>query len=491
MLKQSLQQKMLQKLSPQQIQLMKLLQVPTIMLEQRIKEELEINPALEEGNEEDDNEGNLSDAEDISSNIEEFEEERNKENSREDFDYDLYFEDDEVPSYKLNANNTSPDEEKKDIPFSIGTTLQDNLYAQIGLKNFNEKEFAIAETIVGNIDDDGYLRRDIPSIVDDLAFSQNINCTEKEVLDVLKQVQEFEPAGIGARDLQECLLIQLKRKKPKTYDTKIAIEIIEHHFEEFTKKHYDKIAKKLEIEEEELKGAFNEILKLNPKPGVAGSDSKISELQIIPDFIITNNDGELELSLNSKNAPELKISRAYKEMLEAYSKTNDKSSKEAANFVKQKIEAAKWFIDAIKQRQLTLMLTMKAIFDYQKDYFTEGDETRLKPMILKDIADVTGLDISTVSRVVNSKFVQTEYGTIPLKFFFSESLSTDSGEEVSTREVKKILQECINAEDKRKPLTDDSLMKILNDKGYNIARRTVAKYREQLNIPVARLRKEL
>ncbi|MFN7014542.1 MAG: RNA polymerase factor sigma-54, partial [Bacteroidia bacterium] len=359
------------------------------------------------------------------------------------------------------------------------------------LKDLDEKQFAIAETIVGNIDDDGYLRREISALVDDLAFTQNVNCTEKEVLEVLKEVQDFEPAGVGARDLQECLLIQLKRKIPKTYDTKIATEIIEHHFEEFTKKHYDKIAKKLEIKEEELKGAINEILKLNPKPGVAGSDSKTNGIEMLPDFIITNNDGNLELSLNSKNAPELKISRAYKEMLESYSKSADKSSKEAANFIKQKIESAKWFIDAIKQRQLTLMLTMKAIFDYQKEYFLEGDETKLKPMILKDIADITGLDISTVSRVVNSKFVQTEYGTIPLKFFFSESLSTDSGEEVSTREVKKILQECIDAENKRKPLTDDALMKILNDKGYNIARRTVAKYREQLNIPVARLRKEL
>lgn len=490
MLKQSLQQKMLQKLSPQQIQLMKLLQVPTIMLEQRIKEELEINPALEEGPEEEEDTNN-GDLEDFSNNNDEFENERNEENSRDDFDFDLYFEDDEVPAYKLNANNTSPDEEKKDIPFSIGTTLHDNLYAQIGLKNFNEKELAIAETIVGNIDDDGYLRRDIPALVDDLAFTQNVNCTEQDILNVLKEIQEFEPAGIGARNLQECLLIQLKRKFPKTYDIKIATEIIEHHFEEFTKKHYDKIAKKLEIEEDALKGAFSEILKLNPKPGIAGSESKIGGLEIVPDFIITNNDGNLELSLNTKNAPELKISKAYKEMLESYSKSKDKSSKEAANFVKQKIESAKWFIDAIKQRQLTLMLTMKAIFDYQKEYFLEGDETKIKPMILKDIADITGLDISTVSRVVNSKYVQTEFGTIPLKFFFSESLSTDSGEEVSTREVKKILQDCIAAEDKRKPLTDDALMKILNEKGYNIARRTVAKYREQLNIPVARLRKEL
>lgn len=490
MLKQSLQQKMLQKLSPQQIQLMKLLQVPTIMLEQRIKEELEINPALEEGPEEEEDTNN-GDLEDFSNNNDEFENERNEENSRDDFDFDLYFDDDEVPAYKLNANNTSPDEEKKDIPFSIGTTLHDNLYAQIGLKNFNEKELAIAETIVGNIDDDGYLRRDIPALVDDLAFTQNVNCTEQDILNVLKEIQEFEPAGIGARNLQECLLIQLKRKFPKTYDIKIATEIIEHHFEEFTKKHYDKIAKKLEIEEDALKGAFSEILKLNPKPGIAGSESKIGGLEIVPDFIITNNDGNLELSLNTKNAPELKISKAYKEMLESYSKSKDKSSKEAANFVKQKIESAKWFIDAIKQRQLTLMLTMKAIFDYQKEYFLEGDETKIKPMILKDIADITGLDISTVSRVVNSKYVQTEFCTIPLKFFFSESLSTDSGEEVSTREVKKILQECIAAEDKRKPLTDDALMKILNEKGYNIARRTVAKYREQLNIPVARLRKEL
>lgn len=489
MLKQSLQQKLLQKLSPQQIQLMKLLQIPTISLEQRIKEEIEENPALEEGKEE--TEEPTSPADEGERQEEAADLQDNKENTREDFDYDQYFEDDEIPAYKLTVKNTGPDEERKEIPFSAGSSFHENLRAQLGLRMLNEKKQAIAENLLGNIDDEGYLRRDINSIVDDLAFSHNITTTAEEVIEVLKEIQELDPAGVGARDLRECLILQLKRKPKKSFATRVALEVLQDYFDEFTKKHYDKITKNLEIEEKDLKEAINEILKLNPKPGNSSGDSAKYSLEIIPDFIITNNDGVLELTLNSRNAPELKISRAYKEMLDDYSRQSNRESKDAATFVKQKIESAKWFIDAIKQRQQTLLLTMQAIMEYQYDYFLEGDETKLKPMILKDIAERIGLDISTISRVANSKYVQTEFGTMSLKFFFSESLSTDTGEEVSTREVKKILQDCIGAENKRKPLTDDRLTKILKEKGYNIARRTVAKYREQLNIPVARLRKEL
>lgn len=489
MLKQSMQQKMLQKLSPQQIQLMKLLQVPTMSLEQRIKEEIEENPALEEGKDETDEITSAN--EEGEKNEEAADAVDNKENTREDFDYDSYFEDDEIPAYKLQVKNTGPDEERKEIPFSVGNNFHENLRAQLSLRLLDETKMAVAENILGNIDDDGYLRREISAIVDDMAFSHNIMATEKEALEVLKTIQELDPPGVGCRNLQECLIIQLRRKPKKSFAIKVAQEILQDHFDEFTKKHYDKIVKNLEITENDLKDAINEILKLNPKPGSTGNDSARYSMEIVPDFIITNNEGVLELTLNSRNAPELKISRVYKEMLDDYSRQNNRESKDAATFVKQKIESAKWFIDAIKQRQETLLLTMQTIMQYQYDYFLEGDETKMKPMILKDIADRIGLDISTISRVANSKYVQTEFGTISLKFFFSESLSTDSGEEVSTREVKKILQDCIGAESKRKPLTDDRLTKILQEKGYNIARRTVAKYREQLNIPVARLRKEL
>jgi len=485
MLKQVQSQKLLQKLSPQQIQLMKLLQLPTIALEQRIKEEMEINPALEEGSDTDD------EPKDEFENDEFEDTQTDEDHQRDDFSLSDYMDDDEGASYKLKANNTSPDEERKEIPFSVGLSFQDILEDQLGMKALDDRQYLIANYLIGNLDDDGYLRRDLASIVDDVAFSQNITTTEEELEELLLVIQDFEPAGVGARDLQECLLIQLRKKELQTQIVELATEVIEKQMDEFSKKHYDKISKKLEIDDETLKEVINEILKLNPRPGNSMADGQKSFQQIIPDFMITNDDGELNLTLNSRNAPDLKVSKAYNEMLEEYSKAKDKASKEASMFVKQKLDGAKWFIDAIQQRSQTLLYTMNAIMNYQKDYFLEGDETKLKPMILKDIAEIVGLDISTVSRVANSKYVQTPFGTFLLKSFFSESLSTDSGEEVSTREVKKILEDCIGAENKKKPLTDDKLAKILKEKGYNIARRTIAKYREQLDIPVARLRKEL
>ena len=488
MLRQNLQQKLLQKLSPQQIQLMKLLQVPTVALEQRIKEEMEMNPALEEGLENEEEE-------EITSNEEEEEVFDNTETAteldRDEFSLGDYMDDDEASSYKLQTRNTGPDEERKEIPFASGVGFHDMLESQLGLKVLDDHQYLVATYLLGNIDDDAYLRRDLASIVDDLAFSQNIITTEEELLLLLKAIQKFDPPGVGARDLQECLLLQLYRKSPRTQITEFAIQVVSKQMDEFSKKHYDKIAKKLNIDDDTLKQIVNEILKLNPRPGNSYSDSQRNIQQIIPDFTIVNNDGVLELTLNSRNAPELRVSRAYTEMLGNYSMSRDRASKEAAMFAKQKLDGARWFIDAIKQRQQTLLLTMEAIMNYQYEYFLEGDETKLKPMILKDIAERVGLDISTISRVANSKYVQTPYGTFLLKTFFSESLSTDTGEEVSTREVKKILSDCILIEDKKKPLTDDKLAKILKEKGYNIARRTVAKYREQLDIHVARLRREL
>ncbi|MFY9310139.1 MAG: RNA polymerase factor sigma-54 [Bacteroidia bacterium] len=484
MLKQVQTQKLLQKLSPQQIQLMKLLQLPTIALEQRIKEEMEINPALEEGPDTEDEAP--SDYED--ENYDDVNKE--EENKRDDFSISDYMDEDEGSSYKLKANNTSPDEERKEIPFSVGVSFQDLLESQLGLKDLDDREYQIADYLIGNLDDDGYLRRDLVSIVDDIAFSQNISTTEEELTRMLKVIQEFDPAGVGARDLRECLLIQLQRK-PSTWIIEQAIKVVDEQMEEFSKKHYDKILKKLEIDDDTLKEVVQEILKLNPRPGNSMADGQKSFQQVVADFIITNEDGELILTLNSRNSPELRVSKAYSQMLEEYSKEKNKSGKEASMFVKQKLDGARWFIDAIQQRGQTLLYTMNAIMEYQREYFLEGDETLLKPMILKDIAEKVGLDISTISRVANSKYVQTSFGTFLLKSFFSESLSTDSGEEVSTREVKKILKDCIEAESKKKPLTDDKLAKILKEKGYNIARRTIAKYREQLDIPVARLRKEL
>lgn len=479
-LKQSLQQKLLQKLSPQQIQLMKLLQVPTIELEQRIKQEIEENPALEEGEQDKETEEIISD---------DPREDQNDDN-RDDFDINNYL-DDDVPDYRLHARNYSADDDEKAIPLAGGKTFQEVLQNQVSLRIKDEKQQIIAYHIIGNLDDSGYLRREIFNIVDDLAFSQNINTSEKEIEEVLSIIQALEPAGVGARDLKECLLIQL-RKKQKTIPIKTAEVILEKFFEEFTKKHYKKITTRLDIEENDVKEAIDEIVKLNPKPGNSLIETNKSFHQIIPDFIITEHDGEISLELNTRNAPQLKVSKQYAEMLRGYEQSKrTERDKEAILFVKQKIDSAKWFIDAIKQRQHTLLVTMEAIMNYQKDFFHTGDETKLKPMILKDIAEIVNMDISTISRVANSKHVSTPYGTYLLKYFFSESLSTESGQEVSTREVKRILQDAIDQEDKRKPLTDDKLTALMKDKGYNIARRTIAKYREQLNIPVARLRKEL
>ena len=478
-------QKLLQKLSPQQIQLMKLLQLPTIALEQRIKEEMEINPALEEGPEVDEDE--------IVEYEDEIFDETDKDNKSEDEDFSLsdYMDDDEGASYKLKANNTSPDAERKEIPFSMGNSFQEMLDAQLGVRDLNDREFQIADYLLGNLDDDGYLRRDLNSIVDDIAFSQNIITTEEELQKMLKVIQQFDPAGVGARDLRECLLLQLQRKDARVPIISLAIKVVANHMDEFSKKHYDKISKKLEIDNDTLKDVIQEILKLNPRPGNSMADGQKSSQQIIPDFMLVNEEGKLILTLNSRNSPDLHVSKEYTKMLEEYSKEKNKANKDASTFVKQKLEGAKWFIDALQQRSYTLLYTMNAIMEYQKDYFLTGDETLLRPMILKDIAEKVGLDISTVSRVANSKYVQTSFGTFLLKSFFSESLSTDSGEDVSTREVKKILQDCIAVEDKTKPFTDEKLTKILKDKGYNIARRTIAKYREQLDIPVARLRIEL
>ncbi|MBT8195978.1 MAG: RNA polymerase factor sigma-54 [Bacteroidia bacterium] len=489
MLKQGLYQKMLQKLSPQQIQLMKLLQVPTAELEQRIKEEMEMNPALEEGKEE--NEDELVFADDPQENTEEVQSEAEKMNDE--IDVSEYIQDEDIPYYKTSSNNSSADDEHTVIPISAGKSFQENLIAQLGLASLGDVKTEIAKQIIGSIDDDGYLRRELHSVSDDLMFSKNVRTTEKEIEEVLELIQTFEPAGVGARDLQECLLIQLQRIENDNDEVKTAIKIIKNHMNEFSKKHYSKLEKAYNLNDEELKAVIGHILKLNPKPGNSMSDSHRLVQHIVPDFILNNNDGNLELSLNARNVPDLKVSRSYQEMLKTYSKgkTKDKSTKEAVQFVKQKLDSAKWFIDAIKQRQETLMNTMSAIINYQYQYFLDGDEKLLKPMILKDIAEMVNLDISTISRVANSKYIQTPFGTFLLKSFFSESLSTDSGEEVSSREVKNILQECVDNEDKRKPLPDDRLAKILNDKGYNIARRTVAKYREQLNIPVARLRKQL
>jgi RNA polymerase sigma-54 factor len=486
MLKQSLQQKLLQKLSPQQIQMIKLLEIPTIQLEQRIKKELEENPVLEEGKEEDEL---VNDAE------EEFTED-NLDNDPDEFSLDDYINDEDIPSYKLAANNYSKDDKKEDIPFSVGTSFHEHLQNQIGLRNLSEKEEVLALYLIGNIDDDGYVRRKLEAIVNDLAFSQNIETTEEELLEVLRIIQDMEPVGVGARTLQECLLLQIENKNQEISDILLARKILKYYFQEFTKKHYEKIITRLNISEEELKNAVNEILKLNPKPGSSYSETQSHAVQtIVPDFILDNKDGELQLSLNAKNVPELRLNSTYTDMLEGYAQKSKnqktKNDREAISFVKQKLDSAKWFIDAIRQRQNTLMLTMNAIIDYQYNYFLEGDESQLKPMILKDIAERTGLDISTISRVANSKYVQTHFGIFPLKYFFSEGLQTESGEEVSSREIKSILKNCVENEDKKKPLTDDKLTNILKEKGYRIARRTVAKYREQLNIPVARLRKEL
>jgi len=476
---------LLQKLSPQQIQMIKLLEVPTLQIEQRIKKELEDNPALEEGSEEEDlpednNDDELFDNDDA---------------DQDEFTLDDYIGEDDIPDYKLQTSNYSKDDEKRaEIPFSAGSSFHEHLEAQLGLRDLTDTQKILGEYILGNIDEDGYLRREPANIVDDLAFLQNIQTTEQELEEVLKIVQDLEPAGVGARTLRECLLLQLERKNHEEPPVKLAYLIIDQYFTEFSKRHYDKIVTRLGINENDLKIAIEEILKLNPKPGGLFNNPFARSAQpIIPDFILEHSEDGFDLHLNSRNLPELRLSAAYSDMLKTYTrdKTSKKEMKEAVQFVKQKIDSAKWFIDAIKQRQNTLLLTMNALLEYQQEYFIDGDETKLKPMILRDVAEMTGLDISTISRVANSKYIQTHFGIYPLKFFFSEGLQTDSGEEVSTREIKKILRDCINNEEKRRPLTDEKLTIILQEKGYQIARRTVAKYREQLNIPVARLRKEI
>lgn len=493
-LSQSLQQKLLQKLSPQQIQLMKLLQVPTANLEERIKEELEENPALEQGEEghEDEYTDELKDEFDNSS------EETEPDGSTDDYDsVDIseYVVDDdgEIADYRTKDENYPELDDQKVIPIRVETSFHELVLNQLGMLELDERSYKIAEQVVGSLDDDGYLRRELSSIADDLAFRQSLVVEEKEIEAIIQQIQQFDPAGIAARDLKECLLLQLKRKTDEGQSVELAMQILSKYFDEFTKKHYEKIQRSLNLTDEQLKEVINQIIKLNPKPGGNVGEINKAESYIVPDFFVINNNGILELTLNAKNAPDLRISEGYRDMLKDYEKGSkkDKRQKEAVLFIKQKIDSAKWFIDMIKQRQDTLIGTMSAIMKYQQEFFLTGDETTMRPMILKDIAEMTGLDISTVSRVANSKFVQTEFGTYRLKFFFSESLSTDSGEEVSTREVKKILSDIIAAEDKRKPLSDEILTEMLQEKGYNIARRTVAKYREQLNVPVARLRKEL
>ena len=491
------------KLSPQQIQLMKLLQLPLIELEQRIKEEIESNPALEDNESSEDNEP-ITDAEendrydenDDNGENDDYNDDEPIVNKEEEFDLTDYLPDDDEYdySYKLQANNRSRDDEEYQAPVTHEESFQDYLIQQLGYHELTEEEETIGKLIIGNLDDNGYLSRPIPNIVDDLLFTMNIETTEEKVKKVLDVVQQLDPAGIGATNLQECLLIQLRRMQEENPfgDYTLAITIIKDCFEEFTKKHYDKIAKKTGASNRQLKAALDEILKLNPKPGDSSPSSAKNSHYITPDFFISIKDDNLELSLDGRNNPDLKVNRQYVKMLDDFSKEKESRSKqEAAQFVRQKIDSAKWFIDAIRQRQHTLYITMKAIMDIQSDYFLTGDDTKLKPMILKDIAEKVGLDISTVSRVANSKYVQTPYGTFLLKTFFSEGITNEEGEEVSTREIKKILQDSIDSENKTKPYTDEELMTVLKEKGYPIARRTVAKYREQLGIPVARLRKEL
>ena len=486
MLKQSLNYKLLQKLSPQQIQLMKLIQLPTQAFEQRLSQEIEENPALESGKEVSDNidetlQNEFDDDDGGNENI-----------NADDINIDEYLSDDEIPNYKTQSNNYSSDDEDKHIPYASGITFTQHLKNQINTYRLNENEGIITDFLVGSIDDSGYIRRDLHDILDDLAFTQNVFTTESELKRLLKIVQQLDPSGVGARDLRECLLIQLRRKEENSSRT-LAIDILDNSFEHFVKKHYDKLIQKFHVSENDLKAAIKEIEKLNPKPG--GSfmgNNKIAE-HIVPDFTIHIVDGDLELALNNRNAPELHVSSEYNNLLKGYkeSKEKSKSQKDAILFIKQKLDSAKWFIDAIKQRQQTLIVTMTAIMQHQKEYFLTGDERKLKPMILKDIADVINMDVSTVSRVANSKYASTPYGTKLIKEFFSESMKNTQGEDVSTREIKTILETVILAEDKKKPLTDDKLAALLKEKGYPIARRTIAKYREQLEIPVARLRKKI
>jgi RNA polymerase sigma-54 factor len=524
MLKQGLQQKLLQKLSPQQIQLIKLLQIPTEALEERIKEELEANPALEDGiaGEEEEEEipqqngeeektepdakeeeaviaeepsvteETKEEPEEVVEIMDELPGEKEETTSDEDRDITDYLDEDEVADYRTREDSSPEQDDQRTLPIPISRSYHEYLQEQLGTEELDDHELALAKYLIGSIDDEGYLRRPLDAMVDDLAFSQNVTTDEAELDRILKIIQHFDPAGTGARDLQECLLLQLKRMNDPQI-TSLATAVITDYFDEFVKKHYEKLQRQLNVDDELFKQVINAIIHLNPKPGSGYTSSGRTESFLIPDFFISNNDGKLELSLNNMNVPDLRISQHFRDMLRDYQKGSkkDKKQREAVMFIKQKIDGAKWFIDALRQRQQTLLLVMETIMEYQHDYLLSGDETTMKPMILKDIADKTGLDISTVSRVANSKWVQTEWGTMKLKSFFSESLSTDSGEEVSTREVKKILTDLISIENKKKPLSDEKLTELLKEKGYNIARRTVAKYREQLEIPVARLRKEL
>jgi len=487
MLKQYLQYKLSQKLSPQQIQLMKLIQLPTQAFEQRLRQELEDNPALEPGKE------IVEDTEDIyEDNYEEDFKEDNEHIDAVDINIDEYLSDDEIPDYRTQTNNYSEDQDDKVIPYAAATTFYQHLLAQLQQQFIAEEDWAIAAFLIGSIDETGYIRRPIPDLVDDLAFTENLYTDESQVKKVLRSVQQLDPAGVGATSLQECLLLQLERKTP-TKAIQLAQDILKRSFEAFSKKHYDKLILKHNLSENDLKEALLAIEKLNPKPGSAFSDGAKIISHIVPDFSLKIVDGELELLLNGRNAPELHISRSYNNMLAGYKETKQKTNaqKETVSFIKQKLDAAKWFIEAIKQRQQTLYLTMGAIIDFQEAYFLSGDERKLKPMILKDIADLIDMDISTVSRVANSKYIDTPYGTKLVKSYFSEGMKNEKGEDVSTREIKKIVEQLIKKEDKRKPLTDDKLALILKEKGYPIARRTVAKYREQLELPVARLRKEI
>ncbi|MBG43835.1 MAG: RNA polymerase sigma-54 factor [Aequorivita sp.] len=487
MLKQQLNFKLSQKLSPQQIQLMKMIQLPTQAFEQRIAQELEENPALEGGKEEIENFDDEFSNDEFDDNYDE-----GNEVIETDINVDDYLSDDEVPSYKLSANNYSADDEERQMPYAAGTSFTQYLMQQLNTYRLDEEEKEIAQFLVGSVDESGYIRREIQDIVDDLAFTQNVYTTEDKVEKVLKVVQELDPAGVAARDLQECLLIQLERKE-QTPSVALAIDILDDSFDHFSKKHYKKLIQKFDITEDQLRDAIHEIETLNPKPGGTYSGNNRIVEHVVPDFAIKIVDGELDLTLNGRNAPELHVSHDYTNMLKGYkeSKEKSKAQKDAVMFIKQKLDAAKWFIDAIKQRQQTLFVTMNAIMHHQEEYFLTGDERKLKPMILKDIADKISMDVSTVSRVANSKYVDTPYGTKLIKEFFSESMKNDQGEDVSTREIKKILEITISEENKRKPLTDDKLAKILLEKGYPIARRTIAKYREQLDLPVARLRKEI
>ncbi len=482
MQKLGLNQSLSQKLSPQQIQFIKLLQIPTAELETRVEQELEANPALEEGRNEDDSpatsEDDFDDAE--------------RDDPQDELSIEDYLAEDEFSGYKMYGDGNYSDEEDRDMPMPTNTSLNELLITQLNFLGLDERRYQVGMQLIGSIESDGYIRRELEAIINDLAFSQNIDTSLEEVEELLEKIQQFDPPGIAARDLRECLILQLERQHATDRYHKLALEVLRDHFKEFTKKHFDKICRKQGIDEGSLREVISIITKLNPKPG-GGLDTNSRTQYIIPDFILGNTNGKLELSLNSRNAPDLKISRSYADMLQAYDKSNkkDKKLKETVTFVKQKLDSAKWFIDAIRQRQHTLLTTMDTIIKYQHDFFLTGDESKLKPMILKDIANEIGMDISTVSRVANSKSVQTEFGVYPLKYFFSEGIATESGEDVSSREVKNYLKGLVDKEDKRKPLSDDKLEKMLKDKGYNIARRTVAKYREQLQIPVARLRKEL